>query len=73
VTNLFFNYTVRGDSFLRGTKIRFAINNLLDQHNIVGVVPFSGKSNTPAPGDALTLLPGRSVSITMTFGYAPAR
>jgi iron complex outermembrane receptor protein len=73
VTNLFFNYTVRGDSFLRGTKIRFAINNLLDQHNIVGVVPFSAKSNAPAPGDALTLLPARSVSITMTFGYAPGR
>lgn len=72
VTNLFFNYTVRGDGFLRGSKIRFAVNNLLDQHNIVGVVPFSGKSNAPAPGDALTLLPGRSVSVTLTFGYAPA-
>jgi len=57
VTNLFFNYTLKGDSFLRGTKIRFAINNLLDQHNIVGVVPFSTKSNAPAAGDQLTLLP----------------
>ncbi|PWU04431.1 MAG: TonB-dependent receptor, partial [Terriglobia bacterium] len=73
VTNLFLNYTVRGDSFLRGTKFRFAINNLLDQHNIVGVVPFSTKSNAPAAGDILTLVPARSISITMTFGYAPAR
>ena len=71
VTNLFVNYTVRGDSCLRGTKVRFGINNLFDQHNIVGVVPFSTKSNAPAPGDILTLLPARSVSVTMTFGYAP--
>ena len=71
VTNLFINYTIRGDSYLRGTKIRFAVNNLFDQHNIVGVVPASTKSNAPAPGDILTLLPARSVSVTMTFGYAP--
>ena len=71
VTNLFINYTLRGESSLRGTKIRFAINNLFDQHNIVGVVPFSTKSNAPSPGDTLTLLPARSISVTMTFGYAP--
>jgi len=71
VTNAFINYTFRGDSYLRGTKVRFAVNNLFDQHNIVGVAPASTKSNVPAPGDILTLLPARSVSITMTFGYAP--
>lgn len=73
VTNVFMNYTFRNDSFMRGTKIRFAINNLLDEHNIVGVVPGSKKTNVPGPGDILTLLPARSISITMTFGYAPAR
>jgi len=73
VTNAFINYTVKGESFLRGTKIRFTVNNLFDQHNIVGVVPFSTKSNVPSPGDQLTLVPGRSVSLTMTFGYAPAQ
>jgi iron complex outermembrane receptor protein len=73
VTNLFVNYTFKGDTYLRGTKVRFGINNLLDQHNIVGVVPASTKSNAPAPGDILTLLPARSVSLTVTFGYAPAR
>ena len=71
VTNLFVNYTFKGDTYLRGTKVRFAINNLFDQHNIVGVVPFSTKSNGPAPGDILTLVPARSISLTMTFGYAP--
>ena len=71
VLNLFFNYTVRGDSWLRGTKIRFAVNNLANNHAIVGVVPASTVSNAAAPGDTLTLLPARSVSMTMTFGYAP--
>ncbi|HJZ97983.1 MAG TPA: TonB-dependent receptor, partial [Candidatus Solibacter sp.] len=73
VTNMYINYTIRGDSYLRGTKIRFGINNLFDQHNIVGVNPFSTKSNVPAPGDIVTLLPARSVSLTVTFGYAPNR
>ena len=71
VTNLFINYTFRGESSFRGTKIRFAINNLFNQQNIVGVVPFSTKSNVAAPGDTLTLLPARSISVTMTLGYAP--
>lgn len=71
VTNLFLNYTFKGDSYLRGTKIRFGINNLFDNHAITGVSPFSSKSNVPAPGDIITMLPARSVSLTMTFGYAP--
>ncbi len=71
VTNAFLNYTIKGESYLRGTKIRLAVNNLFDNHAITGVNPFSSKSNVPAPGDVLTLLPARSVSMTMTFGYAP--
>jgi iron complex outermembrane receptor protein len=73
VANVFFNYTVRGDSWLRGTKIRFGINNLQNNHNIVGVTAASAKSNAPAPGDVLTIIPARSFSMTMTFGYAPGR
>jgi iron complex outermembrane receptor protein len=71
--NLFFNYTVRGDSWLRGSKIRFGINNLQNNHDIVGVTPASTKSNAPAAGDVLTITPPRSFSVTMTFGYAPER
>jgi len=71
VTNLFLNYTIRGDSTLRGTKIRFGVNNLFDNHSIVGIAPASTASNLPAAGDVLTLLPGRSLSISVTFGYAP--
>jgi len=73
VANLFFNYTVRGDSWLRGTKIRFGVNNLQNNHNIVGITPASTASNAPAAGDVLTLLPARSFSVTMTFGYTPGR
>jgi iron complex outermembrane receptor protein len=73
VSNLYVNYTIRGDSYLRGTKIRFGINNLLDKHSIVGVAPASTASNLPAPGDTLTLVPARSFNVTMTFGYAPIR
>ena len=73
VGNLYVNYTIRGDSYLRGTKIRFGVNNLFDNHAIVGVAPATTASNLPAPGDTLTLLPARSFNVTMTFGYAPLR
>ncbi len=73
ITNLYFNYTIKESSRLRGTKFRFAVNNLLDKHSIIGVVPASTKSNLPQPGDTLTLMAGRSVSMTVTFGYAPRR
>ena len=73
ITNLFVNYTIKQASFLRGTKFRVGINNLFDTHSIVGVSPASAASNAPAAGDFLTLMAGRSVSVAMTFGYAPRK
>ena len=73
ITNLYFNYTIREGSHWRGTKFRFAVNNLLDEHNILGVVPASTKTSLAQPGDTLTLMAGRSVSMAVTFGYAPRR
>lgn len=73
ITNVFFNYTLKGESHFRGTKIRFGVTNLLDQHNIIAVSAASSKSNLPAPGDILTLMAGRSVTLGVTFGYAPKR
>jgi iron complex outermembrane receptor protein len=73
ITNLFINYTIKQASYLRGTKFRVGINNLFDRHNIVGVAAASPNSNLPAPGDFLTLMAGRSVSLAVTFGYAPRR
>ncbi len=73
ITNLFLNYTIKQSSFLRGTKFRVGINNLFNQHNLVGITPASTASSAAAPGDFLTLMAGRSVSVAMTFGYAPKK
>ena len=77
LVNFFANYTIKNQSWLRGSKIGLAINNLADRHNIVGVTPA-----TPATlavpyvqngGDLLNLLPGCSVMATLTVGWAPRR
>jgi len=77
LTNLNVNYTVKNNSFMRGSKLGLSVNNLFDSHNIVGVAPANGPTAaspfTAAPGDLLTLLPGRSVMISLTVGYAPRR
>ena len=71
ITNLFFNYTVRGSSRLAQSRIRLAVNNLTDSHAITAVSAASTKSNAPAAGDILTLMSGRSVSVSMTVGVSP--
>jgi iron complex outermembrane recepter protein len=72
MTNAFVNYTVKTASPLRGTKFRLSVNNLLDKHSIVGVTAATASAHpAPAPGDVLTLLPARSVMMTVTFGFAP--
>jgi len=37
VTNVFVNYTIKNTSWMRGSKLGFSVNNLLDSHNIVGI------------------------------------
>ena len=75
ITNLFFNYTMKGESRLRGTKFRIGVNNLMDSHANTGVsAAVAGKASAPyvlSPNDNLTLMSARSVSVSMTFGYAP--
>jgi iron complex outermembrane receptor protein len=77
VVNLFVNYEIKNQSWLRGSKIGLAVNNLADSHNVVGITPFTAATSTvafaPNPGDQLNLLPGRSVMVTFTMGYAPRR
>jgi iron complex outermembrane receptor protein len=77
LTNVFVNYTIKNASRLRGTKIQLAVNNLANNHNIVGVTPAIAATATAPyvqnPGDLLNLLPGRSITITITGGYAPRR
>jgi iron complex outermembrane receptor protein len=71
ITNVFVNYQLRGLSQFQNTRIRFAVNNLTDSHAITGVTPASVNSNTPAAGDILTLMSGRSVSVSLTLGFSP--
>ncbi len=77
VVNVFVNYTIKNQSWLRGSKLGLAVNNIADSHNVVGITPFTAATSTvafaPNPGDQLNLLPGRSVMVTFTMGYAPKR
>jgi iron complex outermembrane recepter protein len=73
ITNMYLNYTIKGESRFAETKIKLSVNNLFDKHSLVGVSPVSTKSNLPAPGDILTLLAARSVSLAVTFGLSPGK
>ena len=92
LTNLFFNYTIRGNNRFNNTKLRLSFNNLFDEHNITGTSlaskataatltangtsyadPFNANfAVAPVSGsDAITILPGRSVIFSATFGFGP--
>jgi iron complex outermembrane receptor protein len=74
VSNLFFNYTIRKGSRWDQTKFRFSVNNLLDNHNITGVTQAAkGAVFLPGPTDTLQMLPGRSITMTVTLGLTPRR
>jgi len=71
ITNAYVNYTVGGTSRFAQTRIRLAVNNVGDAHPITAVTPASTKSNAPADGDVVTLMSGRSISMSVTFGFSP--
>jgi iron complex outermembrane receptor protein len=71
ITNAFVNYTVGGSSFLANSRIRVAVNNLADSHAITAVSAASTATSAPAAGDVLTLMGGRSVSVSLTVGVSP--
>ena len=77
LVNVFVNYTVKSRSWLRGSKIGLAVNNLANSHNLVGITPgIAPTASAPyveSPSDLLNLLPGRSVMVTFTAGWAPRR
>ena len=87
MVNLFLNYTVRNNTEFDGTKIGLSFNNLFNSENTIGVTPANsavplsiGGSASPylattkvAGGDLLTLTPGRSIMISVTFGLQPKR
>jgi len=77
LVNFFANYTIKNASWLRGSKLGLAVNNLADSHSIVAITPATAPTAAvayaPAGGDLLNLLPGRSVMATFTVGWAPRR
>ncbi len=77
LVNGYVNYTIKGASFLRGTKIQLAVNNLANSHNVVGVTPATAATAAvpfaQSPNDLLNLMPGRSITLTFTGGWAPKR
>jgi iron complex outermembrane receptor protein len=74
VTNFYFNFLLRNGSHFDQTKVRLSVNNLFNNHNIVNVAQVTaGATYTPMPGDQLTLLPGRSFTLTITPAYSPKR
>ena len=77
LVNVFVNYTVKSRSFLRGSKIGLAVNNLADNRALVGITPAIAATAAvpyaPNSGDLLNLVPGRSVMVTFTAGWAPRR
>ena len=79
--------TVRNDSRCDRTKFAISFNNLLDARNVTSIKlaasPQPVMTNNVASlyyassaignGDLLTQTPGRSVMVSITFGFTPAR
>jgi iron complex outermembrane receptor protein len=71
-TNVFFNYTIRKGSHFDQTKFRLSLNNILNARGIAGVTQVAkGPTYTPGNGDSLILLPGRSITMSVTLGFSP--
>jgi len=71
VTNLYFNYTLRKGSRFDQTKFRLSFNNLFDTRSITTVTQAAKASvYTPGNGDFLGLLPGRSITMSVTVGFS---
>jgi len=72
VTNLFANYVIKNPmKYTKQAKIQFAINNLFNQSSITAIKAGSSTSSSAAPSqsDVLTLLPARSMSVTLTLDF----
>ena len=69
VSNLFLNYNVRQFAHFSESKLRLSFNNLFNAQGITGLTAATaGTTFTPAAGDTLTLLPGRSVTVSFQIG-----
>jgi len=70
IPNLFVNYTVKNlASWVRQARFKLSVTNISDKHSIVAVSPAAKTTSVPAPGDVLTLLPARSISISVGLDF----
>ena len=72
LTNLYVNYRIeRPMALVKRANLQFSIDNLFDRHNIVAIAaPLSGSSDAnPLPNDLLSILPGRSLSLSLTADF----
>jgi iron complex outermembrane receptor protein len=71
LSNLFLNYNVRQIPHFGESKLRLSVNNLFNAQGITGnTAANAGTTFTPAAGDTLTLLPGRSITVSFQLGFA---
>jgi iron complex outermembrane receptor protein len=71
VSNVYLNYVLRNGSRFDQTKFRLSVNNLLNNENIVGASrTATGTAYVQGPNDLLLLLPGRSVTLTITPSFS---
>ena len=69
LSNLFLNYNVRPFQHFGESKLRLSFNNLFNAQGITGLTAANaGTTFTPSAGDTLTLLPGRSVTVSFQLG-----
>ena len=69
LTNLFVNYTFKKPgTFVKQAKVQLAVNNLFDRHNIVGISG-TGSDANPLASDLITMMPGRSVALTLKVDF----
>ena len=70
LSNLFFNYNVHQIPHFGESKLRLSFNNLFNVQGITGLTAgTTGTTFTPAAGDTLTLLPGRSITASFQIGF----
>jgi iron complex outermembrane receptor protein len=70
IPNLFVNYTAKHlTSWMKQARFKLSVTNISDKHSIVAVSPASKTTSLAAPGDILTLLPARSVSLSVGFDF----
>jgi iron complex outermembrane receptor protein len=80
VTNVYLNYVLRNGSRWAQTKFRLSVNNVFNSRGIVGdqqadtaFASIAAAKYVPGAGDLLTLLPGRSITLTISPAFSPGR